>query len=248
MKAVLSKVSVLHPGGIVALRSMDLCVPEGAISILIGPSGAGKSTVLRCLNGALKPSSGNVLIDDIDLATVNGTELRNIRRRIALIPQQFGLIKRESVLTNVLTGCLGSVSLIPGLLGLFSQDDQDIAMRNIVRMGLEDKIHRRVDTLSGGEQQRVAVARALTQQPRLILADEPVSNLDQSMAVDTMELFRRINEEDGITVLIALHDLRLVERFGNQIIALDKGSLVHVGRFAEVEGKLRLGSREPAPV
>lgn len=234
---------MVYRGGVVALREVDLCLPAGKISILVGPSGAGKTTVLRSLNGTVRPAAGQVLIEGQDIAALDPAELRDVRRRIALIPQQFNLIKRETVLTSVLAGRLGSVSLLPALLGVFSAEDREIALRHIGRVGLQDKVHRRVDTLSGGEQQRVAVARALTQQPELILADEPVASLDQELARATMELFRMINAQDGITMLIALHDLRLVERYADRVIALEGGRVVYTGAFDGLAGAAGAAAR-----
>jgi phosphonate transport system ATP-binding protein len=160
---------------------------------------------------------------------VTGGRLRRLRREIAFIPQQFNLVKRSSVLANVLAGRLGHVGVVPGLLGRFSRESREIALRNVERVGLGDKAARRVDTLSGGEQQRVAIARSLTQEPRIVLADEPVSSLDHDLATQILEIFEAINREDGITVVVALHDLGLARAFAGRIVALDRGRVAYSG-------------------
>jgi phosphonate transport system ATP-binding protein len=232
MRVAIERVSVTYRGGIAALRGVDLEVAEGKITVLIGPSGAGKTTLLRCLNGFVRPTSGEIRLGDTDIVKANSATIRRLRRAVAVIPQHFNLVKRASVATNVLTGRLGHVGLMAGLLGAFSREDLGLAGRNVSRMELDGKADRRVDTLSGGEQQRVAIARALTQQPAIIVADEPVSNLDQELAIRIMEIFKRINREDGITMVIALHDLRVAERYADRIVALDRGVVVYSGGFA----------------
>lgn len=220
---------VVYPGGTVALTGVDLDIAAGDFSVLVGRSGGGKSTLLRALNGSIKPTTGSVVVDGIDLGRVKGSELRTLRSGIAFIPQQFNLIKRSSVLSNALAGALGRVGVLPGLLGMFPSEDRQLALANIERMGLQAKRHRRVDTLSGGEQQRVAICRSFTQQPSVILADEPVSNLDHHLAEQIMETLREINRRDGITLVVALHDLRLALGYADSIVVLNDGSVVFSG-------------------
>jgi phosphonate transport system ATP-binding protein len=221
--------TVIYPGGAVALRDVDMDVEEGELAVLVGPSGGGKSTLLRCLNGLLRPSAGTVTVDGIDVGTARNDDLLRLRRKIAFIPQQFNLVKRSSVLSNVLAGRLGYTGVPAGLLGMFSREDKRIALHNIERMGLGDKARRRIDTLSGGEQQRVAICRSLTQQPTIMLADEPVSNLDHSLATRIMETLRTINREDNITMLVALHGLEWVGAYADKVIGLSGGSVVYSG-------------------
>jgi phosphonate transport system ATP-binding protein len=220
---------VVYPGGVVALRGVDFEVDEGDFSVLVGPSGGGKSTLLRSLNGSVRPATGSVVVGGTNVVAVTGGRLRRLRREIAFIPQQFNLVKRSSVLANVLAGRLGHVGVVPGLLGRFSRESREIALRNVERVGLGDKAARRVDTLSGGEQQRVAIARSLTQEPRIVLADEPVSSLDHDLATQILEIFEAINREDGITVVVALHDLGLARAFAGRIVALDRGRVAYSG-------------------
>jgi phosphonate transport system ATP-binding protein len=223
------EVSFVYPGGVVALRGVDLDVPEGDFAVLVGPSGSGKSTLLRTLNGLVRPAAGSVVVDGKDVATATASELRELRQGIAFIPQHFNLVERSSVLTNTLAGRLAHVGLVPGLLGRFPPESRELALRTLDRIGLGDKAGRRVDSLSGGEQQRVAIARALAQQPRMIVADEPVSNLDHGLARRILEIFETINREDGVTVVVALHDLRLAKTFANRIVVLHRGRVAYSG-------------------
>jgi phosphonate transport system ATP-binding protein len=224
--------TVVHPGDTVALRDVDVDIEEGDFAVLVGPSGGGKSTLLRCLNGLVKPTAGQVIVDGTDVGAAGNGDLLRLRRKIAFIPQQFNLVKRSSVLSNVLAGRLGHTGVAAGLLGLFSQQDRRIAWHNISRMGLADKARRRIDTLSGGEQQRVAICRSLTQQPKIILADEPVSNLDHTLATRIMETLRTINREDNITMLVALHGLEWIGEYADKLIGLSRGSVVYSGTRA----------------
>lgn len=222
-------VDVVYPGGTAGLRGVELDVRPGEFMAIVGPSGAGKSTLLRCLKGLVRPARGSILVGGVDVTRVKDRDLREVTRTLALIPQQLHLVPRLSVLASVLTGRLGHVGLVRGLLGLYSGEDRRIALDQIARVGLGDKADRRVDTLSGGEQQRVAICRALAQRPELILADEPVSSLEHALATTVMEILRDINRRDGIGVVIALHDLRLVEAFADRVIALERGSVVYDG-------------------
>lgn len=228
---------VVHPGGAVALRGVDLDVQPGEFVAIVGPSGAGKSTLLRCVKGMIKPTAGSIVVGGVDVSRVRGAELRAAKRAVALIPQQLHLVTRSSVLANVLTGRLGHVGLLRGLLGLYAREDRRIALDQIARVGLDDKARRRVDALSGGEQQRVAICRSLAQQPELILADEPVASLDHVLAGTVMEFLQEINRRDSIGVLIALHDLRLVEAFADRVVVLQRGSVVYDGHCAGMTQK-----------
>lgn len=231
---VLAGTGVVYPSGTAALRGVDLHVRERSFTVLVGPSGGGKTTLLKCINGSVKPTGGTVVVDGTDVAGAGESGLRALRRRIAVIPQQFNLIRRSSVRANALAGRLAHVGLVPGLLGLFPHADKQIAGDNLARLGLADKALRRVDTLSGGEQQRVAICRALTQEPRIILADEPVSNLDHKLAATTMEILRTINEQDGITLVVALHDVRLARAYADRIVLLNAGCVLFDGSPSDI--------------
>jgi phosphonate transport system ATP-binding protein len=218
-----------YPGGPRALDGVDLDIAQGEFVALIGPSGAGKSTLLRCLNGLVTPTAGEVRIADEAVTGSSPEALRRIRARVGFVFQQFNLLRRLSVLENALLGRLAHTSRWRSLVGWFLPADVARAEAILARVGLEGLAGRRVDTLSGGQQQRVAIARALLQEPRVVLADEPMSSLDPALAHTVMELLRRINEEDGITVVASLHVLELAASYGRRIIGLSRGRVVHDG-------------------
>ncbi len=167
-----------YPGNVRALDDVSLTVPDGEFLVLIGLSGSGKSTLLRCINRLVEPTSGRILLDDVDITAARAADLRAIRRNIGMIFQQFNLVRRSSVLTNVLTGRLGYVSPWQSVMNHFGEEDYKRALINLDRVGLRERAHQRADRLSGGQQQRVGIARALMQEPRIMLADEPVASLD----------------------------------------------------------------------
>jgi len=218
-----------YPGGTVALRHIDLEIAAGEFVALIGPSGAGKSSFLRCLNGLLAPTGGEVEVDGERVTGAAGGRLRRIRARIGFVFQQFGLLRRLSVLENALIGRLGHVPQGRSLVGCFPATDIARARATLERVGLGGLWDRRVDTLSGGQQQRVAIARALLQEPRVLLADEPMASLDPALASTVMELLRRINEEDAITVVTSLHVLELARAYGRRVIGMRDGRVVFDG-------------------
>ena len=218
-----------YPGGARALDGITLEITAGEFVALIGPSGAGKSSFLRCLNGLVTPTAGEVIVDGEPVAEAAGERLRRIRARIGFVFQQFNLLRRLSVLENVLVGRLPHVAEWRSLLGWFPARDLARARSALGRVGLGELAERRADTLSGGQQQRVAIARALVQEPRVILADEPMASLDPALARTVMELLRRINQEDGITVITSLHVLELAVDYGRRIIGLRDGRVVHDG-------------------
>ena len=195
---------------------------------MIGPSGSGKSTLLRCLNRLNEPSAGRILLDGVDLTRVGGPELRRQRRRMAMVFQQFNLIRRSSVLKNVLNGRLGYQAGWLSIWARFGEKDRDIAWRSLERLEIAEKATARADQLSGGQMQRVAIARALAQQPEIILADEPVASLDPETAVVVMDYLRLINQE-GITVVCSIHHLELAKRYAQRIVAMRRGQVVYDG-------------------
>ena len=218
-----------YPGGTIGLDGVTLDVGAGEFVALIGSSGAGKSTLLRCLNGLVIPTSGAVSVDGRPVTGVPGGDLRGVRARVGFVFQQFNLLKRLSVLDNVLVGTLSRVDRWRSLLGRFPAGEIERARRSLGRVGLAGLEGRRVDTLSGGQQQRVAIARALVQEPRVLLADEPMSSLDPALSRSVMELLRDINREDGLTVIASLHVLDLAVTYGRRIIGLRTGRVVHDG-------------------
>ncbi|MFN4087999.1 MAG: phosphonate ABC transporter ATP-binding protein [Alphaproteobacteria bacterium] len=219
-----------------ALRDISLRFRRGEFVVLLGPSGVGKSTLLRCLNHLVQPSAGSVVVDGADLGRLSGRELLKARRQIGMIFQEFNLVNRMSVLTNVLCGRLGSLSLWRALTWSFPRSDVERAVRALERAGLTDPelYMRRADTLSGGQKQRVAIARALVQEPKLILADEPIASLDVVMRTQIMDLIADIARRDGITVVMSLHQIDSARRYADRIIALAGGGIAFDGPPAEL--------------
>ncbi|MGH2537254.1 MAG: phosphonate ABC transporter ATP-binding protein [Candidatus Promineifilaceae bacterium] len=225
----------VYDDGTVALRDVSFEVPDGQLLAIIGLSGSGKSTLLRCINRLIEPTSGDIWWNDIHLSHVTGEELRRARRRIGMIFQHFNLVDRSSVMTNVLSGRLGYVNPLASVLGRFPAADLRRAYANLERVGIRDKADNRADELSGGQRQRVGIARALMQEPGLLLADEPVASLDPALAHSIMRHLTQINQEDGITVLVSLHFLDLVQGYSTRAIALNGGELVFDGAPAEID-------------
>src|SRR6266513_4956350 len=190
-----------YPGGTRALEDVSIEVRDGEFLVLIGLSGSGKSTLLRCINRLVEPTGGRIVLDGIDITAAQGSDLRKIRRGIGMIFQQFNLVKRSSVLTNVLTGRLGYVSQWQSLVAHFGEEDYRRALINLDRVGLRERAQQRADRLSGGQQQRVAIARALMQEPKVMLADEPVASLDPATSHSVLKYLQQINRDDGISVI-----------------------------------------------
>lgn len=229
---MLLKVQDLHKvykSGTHALKGINFEVKEGEFLVVIGLSGSGKSTLLRCINRLLEPTSGKVEFMGRDISHVKGEELRRVHQQIAMVFQQFNLIKRRSVLTNVITGRLASLSTMDSVLERFSPEVYADAYKALRTVGIEDKAQERADTLSGGQQQRVAIARSLMQNPKLLLADEPVASLDPATSNSVMQYFEKVNRELGTTVICNLHFLSLVRRYASRVIALREGSIVYSG-------------------
>ncbi|GGR12222.1 phosphonate ABC transporter ATP-binding protein [Deinococcus ruber] len=218
----------IYSNGTRGLDDVNVNIQDGEFICVIGLSGAGKSTFLRCLNRLNDATSGQILIDGDDIAFAQGAKLRTLRRRIGFIFQQFNLSTRLSALENVLAGRLGYHNRFVGALGLFPQADIDLAKGALERVGLADKFNVRVDQLSGGQQQRVAIARALAQQPKLILADEPMASLDPKLSGVIMGLLKSFNK-DGISVVVNIHVLELATAYADRILGFNKGRLVFDG-------------------
>jgi phosphonate transport system ATP-binding protein len=226
----LDGVSVTYPGDVHALKPTSLAFDAGRFTVLLGPSGAGKSTLLRCLNGLVAPTAGRTLADGLgDIA--QGHALREHRRRTGMIFQQHQLIGRLSALRNVLIGRLAYHGSLRSLLPL-PRADRLIALECLDRVGLLDRALDRVDTLSGGMQQRVGIARALAQRPRLILADEPVASLDPTTAAKVLALLHAICTADGITAIVSLHQVELGLSVADRLIGIARGAIVFDGAAA----------------
>ncbi len=227
-------VSKTYPNGVKALRGVNLEVKDGEFVGIIGLSGAGKSTLLRSINKMISITSGKLYIDDIEISSIRGKELRMLRRSIGMIFQSFNLVKRMSVYNNVLTGRVAYHPTFKTVFGLFPKEDKLMALESLDTMGILEKAFTRADQLSGGQQQRVALARALTQKPKLILADEPVASLDPITTVQVMDDFARINRDFGITVIANMHHVDLALKYATRIIGIKDGEVVFDGKSKEI--------------
>lgn len=222
----IESVTKRFPNGFEALKGISTDIAAGSFTVILGPSGAGKSTLLRLLNGLETPTGGSVRIAG---ETLEKATLRKLRSSVAMVFQQFNLVERLSVVTNVLTGRLAHRSWVGSVFYLFRNEDMDIAQEALARVGLTDKAWSRADKLSGGQQQRVGIARALAQRPKVILADEPVASLDPVASEEIMGLLREICDRDGITVVVNLHQVDLARRFADRIIGMNSGKIVFDG-------------------
>jgi phosphonate transport system ATP-binding protein len=220
-------------GATTAVDGVSLAVPAGQMLGIIGRSGAGKSTLLRLVNRLIEPSAGRILAEGRDVTALRGRALRAWRRDCAMVFQQFNLVQRLDVLTNVLVGRLahqhGLRRVLVLLAGAFSAEERAMALAALDRFGLAEVALQRAETLSGGQQQRVALCRALLQEPRLILADEPIASLDPANARAVMEALRQVNRAEGITVLVNLHHLDTAREYCDRILAMQAGRVVFDG-------------------
>lgn len=219
------------------LRGVSFSVAPDDFFAIIGPSGAGKSTLIRCVNRLVEPTSGEVLLDGRNLVTLGQRHLREARRNIGMIFQEFNLIERLSVIDNVLTGRLGYTGTLRSFFRKFRREDVGRALELLERVGLKDHVHKRADRLSGGQRQRVGIARALMQNPRLLLVDEPTSSLDPKIAREVMQLIRGIANELRIPVLCNIHDVKLATEFCTHIIGLQDGVKKFEGRPSELDAR-----------
>lgn len=234
----LKGVKVVYDKKIVALKEIDLNIEQGEFIGVIGSSGSGKSTLLKTINLLVRPSEGEVLLDGKDISSVSSKELRAIRRDIGFIFQDYNLIGRSTVLENVLIGRLPYTSTFKSLLGMFKDDDYNRAEIALRQVGLSQKMFKKADDLSGGEKQRVAIAKTLCQRPRMILADEPVASLDRASSKDVMEYFKKVNEKKNMTILINLHDVDLALKYSNRILAIKDGRIIFDGKPGELDERV----------
>ncbi|MBG0785222.1 MAG: phosphonate ABC transporter ATP-binding protein [Anaerolineaceae bacterium] len=219
----------IYDDGTKALKDVSFTVPDGEFLVVIGLSGSGKSTLLRCINRLINPTEGEIIWNGVDLAKLEGEELRKARRKIGMVFQHFNLVERSSVMTNILTGRLGYSKTWPTMLHRFSKEDREKAWNVLKRMDIEEQAHKLARELSGGQQQRVGISRALMQDPELMLADEPVASLDPVLAHSILQHLENLNREDKLTVICSLHYLDLVQRYGTSVVGLRDGRLVYQG-------------------
>lgn len=245
----LVNVEVVYGSGVAALAPTSLEIGEGRFTVLLGSSGAGKSTLLRSLNGLVRPTSGDVFRTGAGSIFNGASALRSHRLSTGMVFQQHHLIGRLSVLDNVLIGRLGRRGPLGSCLPA-SRADRHIALAAIDRVGLLDRSLDRADNLSGGQQQRVGIARAMAQQPRIVLADEPVASLDPATAEMVLADLHRICREDGITAVVSLHQVDFARRFADRIVGQSKGRVVFDGepRDLDAAAASRIYGAAPQPV
>jgi phosphonate transport system ATP-binding protein len=234
---IIENLTKIYDNGFKALDNISFTVPDGQFVALIGLSGSGKSTLLRCINRLIEPTEGKIIWNNLDVTAISDEEIRYLRRRIGMIFQQFNLVRRSSVLNNVLAGRLGYTNPLYSLLNYFPNEDKAKALANLQRVGIASQAYKRASELSGGQQQRVAIARALMQDPELMLADEPVASLDPATSHSVMKYLESLNKEDGLTVLCSLHFLSLARSYADRVIALKDGKIEFDGSPAEIDNE-----------
>lgn len=229
----LKNVTKVYPNGTKGLKDINLNINKGEFVVVVGLSGAGKSTLLRSINRLQDISEGDILIDGQSITHAKGKQLRNIRRDIGMIFQNFNLVKRSSVLRNVLTGKVGYYSAWKTTFNLFNAEDKQRAYEALQQVDLAEKVYVRADQLSGGQQQRVSIARVLTQNPKIILADEPTASLDPKTAQSVMHYLKMLNQEYGMTVVANLHSIELAQQFGDRVIGVKSGEIIYDGKMSQ---------------
>lgn len=225
----IKQLSKRYPTGDLALHGVDLEIPKGQVLALIGPSGAGKSTLIRCVNRLVEPTSGTVILNEINITKLRSGGLRLARRRMGMIFQEYALVERLTVMENVLSGQLGYVGFWASFLRKFPQKTIDEAFRLLERVGLETMVDKRADELSGGQRQRVGIARALIQDPELLLVDEPTASLDPKTSRQIMRLICELCAERDLAAIINIHDVALAQMFVQRVVGLRLGEIVYDG-------------------
>lgn len=226
---VIRDLAMVYANGHRALNAVSFQVERGEIVAIIGRSGAGKSTLLRCINGLQRPTAGSIQFGEQQITSMDERALEQLRSRIGFIWQEYNLVDRLPVLTNVLTGRLGYHKRFGSYLGYFDRSHREIALRSLERVNLLSHATQRADRLSGGEKQRVAIARAMSQEPQMLLADEPVASLDPELAWQVMGDLARVAREDRVLTLINIHQVELAKAFADRIIGIAQGHVVFDG-------------------
>lgn len=227
-------VSKTYPNGVKGLQDINLEIQDGEFIGIIGMSGAGKSTFIRTINRLNNITEGQLTVDGVEISGLKGKALRQYRRKVGMIFQSYNLVPRISVIKNVLSSLVPDMSLMRVMFGLFSKEDKIRALEALDRVSMLEKSFVRTDQLSGGQQQRVSLARTLAQNPRVLLADEPVAALDPVTAHEVMNDFKRINEELGQTVLINIHHVDLALEYSKRIVGIRSGKIVYDGPVSGV--------------
>ncbi len=225
----LEKLSKTYGTGDQALTDVTLEIPDGQVMGLIGPSGAGKSTLIRCINRLVEPTSGRVILNDVEIEHLGSRELRKQRRHMGMIFQEYALVERLTVMENVLSGQLGYVGFWSSYFRRFPQPAVDEAFRLLERVGLDQMVDKRADELSGGQRQRVGIARALLQNPAILLVDEPTASLDPKTSRQIMRLICELCAERNLSAIINIHDVALAQMFVQRIVGLQMGEVVYDG-------------------
>lgn len=211
------------------LRDISLEFAGCGFTAIIGPSGTGKSTLIRCINRLVEPTAGVIVFQGRDLVKLSGRALREARRQIGMVFQEYNLVERLTVMENLLTGRLGYVTPLKAWLRKFSPGDIDEAFALLDVVGLSSFANQRADSLSGGQRQRVGIARAVMQHPKLLLADEPTSSLDPKTSVEIMTLIRDLGTAKNIPIIVNMHDVELAKRFADRIVGMAEGKVVYDG-------------------
>lgn len=213
-----------------ALKGIDISFNAGEFVVVIGPSGAGKSTFIRCINKMIDPTEGEIIFEGIHMESLKGKALRERRSRIGMIFQHYNLIGRTNVIKNVLHGRLGHMSFMDSVLGRFSKKDVEEAATLLKEVGLEEKMHNKANTLSGGQMQRVGICRAMIQHPHILLADEPIASLDPHSAKKVMDNLFRMTCERQLTCIVNLHQVDFAKKYATRIIGIKDGQVVYDGQ------------------
>ncbi len=219
-----------YDGKSFALKDVSASFQTGEFVVVIGPSGAGKSTFIRCINHMIEPSEGEIVMEGVHLEKLKGRALRLQQARIGMVFQNYNLIGRTSVIKNVLFGRLGQMSAFDSIFGRYSQKDIARAMELLEEVGLKDQMDKRADALSGGQQQRVGICRAVIQNPKLLLADEPIASLDPESAKIVMDTLANLTKQYGLTCIVNLHQVDFAKEYATRIIGIKGGRLVYDGR------------------
>ena len=230
-------VTKFYSGSTPALADVSFSAAEGEFISIIGSSGSGKSTLLRCINRMIEVSSGEIHFDGIIASKLPKRNLRKLRTKIGMIFQHHNLVDRLTVIENVLHGRLGYKSTLSGILGKYTAEEKEYALKIIRMLGLEEHVYKRCDQLSGGQKQRVGIARALVQNPKMILCDEPIASLDPNASKIIMDYLRNISKKMGITLVVSLHQVDVALKYSDRIIGVKRGSILFDGSPVELTSK-----------